>query len=120
MADVNTGGGPAIGGDVSIKGGDFAGRDKIEQKVEVHVERDSLDDLRTDIHLIKHDIEGLKFGQYEMRSDIKLAQAQHARSEPQAALNENIVRLIAVFFSVIVAFTFVLLLYTAWRELIGH
>ena len=81
--ETTTGGGANLGGDVNTGGGDFAGRDKIRQIV--NVERDNLDDLRTDIHLIKDDIAELKFAEYDMRARIEDLRREIVRSQPPQA-----------------------------------
>jgi hypothetical protein len=119
VAETNTGGGASIGGNVESGGGNVTGRDNIEQSVYVKIEKDSLDDVRTDIRFIKDDIGDLKFAQFEMRSEIRQLQGQPA-THTQREMSERTIRLLAMIFAVIVIATFIMLLYAAVRGVVGH
>lgn len=69
MADENTIGGAGIGGSVGTAGGPFAGRDQTTYNNNTSY-RDAIDDMRTDIILLKDDIGELKFGRFEMHNEI--------------------------------------------------
>lgn len=81
MADViNTGGGASVDGDVGTGGGSFAGRDSNNANVVFHIERNTLDDLRTDLRFIKEDIDDLKLVNFELRGQIETLK-QESRNE---------------------------------------
>lgn len=90
MADENTIGGAGIGGNVGTAGGPFAGRDQTTYNNNSN--RDAIDDMRTDIILLKDDIGELKFGRFEMRNEIaslRAVQQQLPERHPLPSLIEE-------------------------------
>jgi len=82
VADENTIGGAGIGGNVGTAGGPFAGRDQTTYNNNISY-RDAIDDMRTDMRLLKDDVEDLKFGHFQMRSEIASSRAvQQQRPDP--------------------------------------
>lgn len=96
MADeTNTGGGASIGGNASTGGGSLAARDHTTYNNNISNRdgnRDAIDDMRTDIILLKDDVGELKFGRFEMRNEIaslRLVQQQLPERHPLPALVEE-------------------------------
>lgn len=87
MADViNTGGGASVDGDVGTGGGSFAGRDSNNASVVLHIERNTLDDLRTDLRFIKEDIDDLKLANLGLRGQIETLKEESCNEISRAEL----------------------------------
>lgn len=123
MADrLNTGGGSSIEGGVDTGGGDFAGRDDRSVHTKISIEaRNAIDDLRTDLSFAKEDIGDLKFGQFEMRSQITALQREPRSAEPSSSLldetrrTNELLRMLVTLLSVMIAGGVIWALVTALR-----
>ncbi len=85
MADVmKTGGGASVDGSVETGGGSFTGGNSAN--VVITVERNTLDDLRTDLRFIKEDIDDLKLANFGLRGQIETLKEESRNEISRAEL----------------------------------
>lgn len=77
MADsIHTGGGPAVGGNAST-GGDFVGRDKINETI-VGVDQFTIQRVLIELEFLKRDVADVREHVSDVKTDIKLVQDRQA------------------------------------------